>query len=232
MLLQIVSDIHLEFRKEWFPPKIGDSIALLGDIGYVDCGNYSKLLDYVSANYEHVFLIAGNHEYYNYMPPHLIYYLTRLVSGYYNVHFLNNSSIVVDGIRFVGTTLWSHIPYEHGWSVMSGINDYRYIIGSHYEVTNQWHATAVNYLKEQLEDKTKTVVLTHHSPLFEYEGKFSYAYGTDLSSLFKPWLQLWAHGHTHQFRDEVHNQTRIVSNPLGYPKEATGFDSSFVVKIE
>lgn len=70
--LQYVSDIHLETHhntgKDIFNKILKPSapyLALCGDIGYPGAQLYEPFLKYCSDNFEHVFYIAGNHEYYN-----------------------------------------------------------------------------------------------------------------------------------------------------------------------
>lgn len=70
--IQYISDIHLETHhhtsKELFEKILKPSapyLALSGDIGYPGAELYEPFLKYCSDNFEHVFYIAGNHEYYN-----------------------------------------------------------------------------------------------------------------------------------------------------------------------
>lgn len=65
MKLQILSDLHLEFSPNFYLPKTGNVIALLGDIGYPKSLIYREFITKLSKDYEHVLLITGNHEYYN-----------------------------------------------------------------------------------------------------------------------------------------------------------------------
>jgi hypothetical protein len=70
--IQYLSDIHLETHnntpKSIFAEILKPSapyLALCGDIGYPGTQLYEPFLEYCSKNFEHVFYIAGNHEYYN-----------------------------------------------------------------------------------------------------------------------------------------------------------------------
>jgi hypothetical protein len=69
---QYLSDIHLETRHNASPALFkrilkpaAPYLALCGDIGYPDCPLYEPFLKYCSENFEHVFYVAGNHEFYN-----------------------------------------------------------------------------------------------------------------------------------------------------------------------
>jgi len=70
--IQYVSDIHLETHfntsKTIFEKILKPSapyLALCGDIGYPGAQLYEPFLEYCSKHFEHIFYIAGNHEFYN-----------------------------------------------------------------------------------------------------------------------------------------------------------------------
>lgn len=70
--IQFVSDIHLETRnnttRDFFKKILIPSapyLALCGDIGYPGAQLYEPFLEYCSKNFEHVFYVPGNHEFYN-----------------------------------------------------------------------------------------------------------------------------------------------------------------------
>jgi predicted MPP superfamily phosphohydrolase len=72
MKIQYVSDIHLETRPNTSKPNFKDILypvapylALCGDIGNPLTPNYEEFLKYCSENFELVFYVLGNHEYYN-----------------------------------------------------------------------------------------------------------------------------------------------------------------------
>ncbi len=134
MDLQIISDIHLEF---YHPTKgldyvvnqlgiIGPNIALVGDIGYPTTEIYKDFIKYVSGKCEHVFLIAGNHEYYNSTNDmsEIEKLIQTIADLYDNVYYLQNNSIIIDRIKFIGSTLWTHIEEKYFSVIKHGINGY------------------------------------------------------------------------------------------------------------
>lgn len=253
MKLQIISDIHLELLGKFPPLTItGDYLALCGDIGYPKSEIYHAFLKYVAENYKGVFVIAGNHEYYNSKTVYLKMKdkIKTVCSEFKNVYFLDNDRIEIDDYVILGTTLWSFIPDFAVREIVNGINDYAKI--KYFDpfsdrkrtitpmMTNQWHETAVAWLKENIEAAAnkKVIVLTHHAPLTtgtserQYEGKvFNHAFATDLAYLLKPPVVLWAFGHTHYCVDREVNGVKLVSNQLGYSDETTGYDASWVVEV-
>lgn len=91
----------------------------------------------------------------------------------------------------------------------------------------------------------ETVVVTHHAPSFrslrqwdpEHPHRFlelDWCYSSDLEFFMHGATApvLWIHGHIHASRDYQVGDTRIVTNPRGYPRENLDFDPSLVVEIE
>jgi hypothetical protein len=71
MMIQYVSDIHLEFHDKMntgslqpllFVKPVAPYLVLAGDIGVPDLKGYSVFLQWCSENWNAVFLVAGNHE--------------------------------------------------------------------------------------------------------------------------------------------------------------------------
>jgi len=84
----------------------------------------------------------------------------------------------------------------------------------------------------------KRIVVTHHapSPLSQdrrYIGSpTNPAFMSDLTDTIQRGRpDLWEHGHVHQFFDYTIGETRILCNPKGYGREATGFRPEFVIEI-
>ena len=77
MRIQYISDLHLEMYKENVSPDLftklirpeAPYLALCGDIGIPDFVNYENFLNWCSRRWTKVFLVAGNHEYYNWNCP-------------------------------------------------------------------------------------------------------------------------------------------------------------------
>ena len=75
---------------------------------------------------------------------------------------------------------------------------------------------------------TKIIMITHHSPLRTKDQNIhdnvllNPAYiAQDAVKLMDDHnvdhqIEVWCHGHTHEFRDEIYNQTRTLSNSRGY----------------
>jgi predicted phosphodiesterase len=105
MRLHILSDLHLELPRCNFVPVAPDAdlVILAGDIH-----NDVRGIEWASQTYagRPVIYLAGNHEFYGAHWDDLIVRLRRAAEGS-NVHFLENDALVVQGVRFIGATLWT-----------------------------------------------------------------------------------------------------------------------------
>lgn len=142
--IQIISDMHLEFRGESFRGMIKPSapiLCLLGDI--CACGTvedfeiYKKFIAYISPKFKYVFHIPGNHEYYttgnknitiNDSIKYIDAKIKKFVSQFPNVVFMNNDThklkIGSKSYVFVGSTLWTGVDPKDRKHVGSLMNDY------------------------------------------------------------------------------------------------------------
>jgi predicted phosphohydrolase len=207
------------------------NLILAGDIGDPLTDEYWEFLKTVNDTFDNVFLICGNHEYYNTS----IDYVNRLIQAnisFYelkNVHFLNNSSFMLDSsIKVVGSTMWSFIPEDNKKDVENYLNDYRLIQDFNTDKCNQLHKEAVNYIENELSKSKKNVVITHHAPTFENSSNPIYknqpttcAFASSLEHLVDK-ASFWVYGHTH-FNGG--NNKKLKSNQLGYnwSRPARGF---------
>ena len=170
------------------------------------------------------------------------------------IHLLSDDGLSLDGIRFLGSTLWTDLRLGT-WSLTDAMrsarrsmNDYRRIrrraSGKHKYVRATdllaLHRASRAWLDGHLAQPHAgpTVVVTHHAPhpasLPAPGFELAHCYASDLSPLIdarQP--HLWVHGHLHSRADYRIGATRIVSNPRGHIEEAsaTTFDPSFTIDI-
>ena len=145
--LQIISDIHLEFRGNSFKrivKPIAPILILAGDICAIgnnqDFCTYRAFIKYVSTKFMYIIHVAGNHEYYTCgnnnislqnTIPGINNELRKYTKQYNNVYFLNNETIRLKVNKsecvFIGSTLWSHVDDAKKKSIQSSMNDYSHI---------------------------------------------------------------------------------------------------------
>ena len=133
MKLLVLSDLHVEFAA--FQPdleatKAADVVVLAGDIYKGEHGMHWARRTFPDKK---IVYVAGNHEFYGQHWDMLLRHF-RMLAGVYDIHFLENDSVTIDGIRFLGTTLWTDFEF-FGQTVRSkmmrlaenGMNDFRLI---------------------------------------------------------------------------------------------------------
>ena len=106
MTLQYCSDLHLEFpqnrkfiSKHAIKP-IGDVLLLAGDIvPFVVMDEYDDFFDYLSDNFEKVYWVPGNHEYYHSDIINKDGFINEAIRS--NVFLINNTTIQLDINRLV-----------------------------------------------------------------------------------------------------------------------------------
>lgn len=133
MKILVLSDLHVEFAA--FEPdieatKAADVVVLAGDIHQGAIGMRWARKTFPD---KPIIYVAGNHEFYGqHWDMHLR--LLRLHAGIEGIHFLENDSLTIDGVRFLGASLWTDFEF-FGSSTRSkmmrlaesGMNDFRLI---------------------------------------------------------------------------------------------------------
>lgn len=251
MRIHVLSDLHFEFAKmprSYVQPDC-DVVILSGDISPGLPGViWAK--DFFTVP---VIYVPGNHEFYIKARTHSeqIAKMKELAEGSH-VHVLNNDTVVIDGVRFVGATLWTDFDlygqnFFHQAVAQRGMNDYVHIWKTEHERltaedTVAFHKESRQYITEQLATpfEGKTVVVTHHAPSYlSVHNKWDMhpltpGYASRLENLildFEP--DLWTHGHVHDSFDYTIGKTRVVANPRGYEGHEINplYDNQLVVEI-
>lgn len=254
MLIRLFSDIHLEFGRNYKIPSASNFfvsemetdkdtvLCLAGDICSIKSNNYHiSFFESLRDRFKEVLYIPGNHEYYNGSLDTIDDKLQKMCDDY-GITFLQNKSIDIDNITFIGATLWTNLkkcdPLEQ-FNISNTMNDYRKIrfgnASNAYQHRfnilrhQQLHDLHLSFIKSQLQNNINkpVVVMTHHTPsiksIHEQYRKYSKsnrAYYSDLDDMIEEFQPLmWLHGHTHCGMDYKLFNTRVLCNPIGYPDE-------------
>jgi predicted phosphodiesterase len=188
-----------------------------------------------------VVMVLGNHDYYDKTIPATIKYWKDINLGN-RFHFLHNSEVIIDDVRFVGGTLWTDMKnssVDVGLLLQGTIQDFKKIESTdnkgfvEFPEILREHWETREYLKNALEvvpdGVTSTVVVTHHLPSIqsvapEYDGSpLNYGYYSQMEHLIKQ-SDFWIHGHTHTSCSYEVDGAHVYCNPRGHSGESGGFD--------
>src|SRR6266851_1461751 len=244
MRIRIYSDLHLEFAPFVPPANDADAIVLAGDIA-----NGAAGIEWAGKTFaQPVLYLAGNHEYYE-GEFEAVQQAMGAAAREFAVALLDCSEAVIDGVRFLGCTLWtdySLVPQAERPTVIEAARklnpDYQLIrYGSRAFAPEDAIALCARHrawLAAKLAEPFagKTVVVTHFAPhplsiARAYDGHpANPGFVLDLTEMMGR-AALWIHGHTHTFFDYRVRGTRVVCNPRGYPGEPTGFRPDLIVEV-
>lgn len=270
MKLQLISDLHLERCPAYQAQAAADAelLILAGDIGSYQAGSllgeYGPEADWgltrfaPGARWKRVLYVPGNHEYDGLRWPDCRAALRARCEAL-GIEWLDRELKVIDGVRFVGCTLWA---------------DFDLLVDPRSEMTQQLKARdkayrAANFylrkfsalegdqpmLAERLRElaladqawlrqvlsvpfEGKTVVVTHFAPSgLSADPRYGLTPGTagfcnGLDDLL-PQADLWLHGHLHCRHDYRVGRCRVVANARGYALkgEQDGYVEAFSLDI-
>jgi hypothetical protein len=257
MKIQLLSDLHLEvhpqFRAE--PAPDADLLVLAGDVGSYQPGSrlagtdfglerFSPLPQYAGWPVP-VLYVPGNHEY-DGMDFDEAHRRLREACDRLGLQWLERETLVRDGVRFVGTTLWSDFEVfcdaDEGTpqglarnlkareKAFRAANFYLQKTGTTRhgqpmlaEAVREEALSSQAWLRAALQTPFAgtTVAITHFAPsLLSADPRYGRTPGTagfcNALDDLLPMAQLWLHGHLHCAFDYQHRGCRVVANPLGY----------------
>ena len=248
MRLHVLSDLHIEFGP-FAPPTVeADAVVLAGDTHPGSRGLTWAMQAFPDRP---VIYVLGNHEFYGQMMPTLPKELKERAAGT-NLHVLDNNVLTLQDVTFLGATMWTDFcllgdPAFSQVLAQLGMSDYHVIRHPanggvlEPEQTRRLHDQTIRWLRAQAQAHRgrKLVIVTHHAPSGRsVHARFSDnplnpGYASNLDQLVEEsQASLWIHGHLHHAADYRVGQTRVLSNPRGYPEEPEhGFNPALVVEV-
>lgn len=226
-----LSDLHLEFGEVEPPETDADVVVLSGDIHIG-----SKGIDWASRFNRNVVIILGNHEAYIQKSLEQLVVECREKSAKYPfVHFLENESVVIGGVRFHGSTLWTDFELDENstlsmYYARSAMNDFKKITYFDQpfspEISAEIHRKSRSWLFDSVKNakEHKNVVVTHHLPTSKAiqdiyrKSVLNPAFASNCSefSELSEKISVWLYGHNHDCRDFIHDDIRYYTNQRGY----------------
>lgn len=239
MRLQIFSDLHLERYPDFQPKFLDDTdvIILAGDIGSYQSGSRLQTDEFGLARFSplrpgappaKVLFVPGNHEF-DGLDIDAARSRLRATCDALGILWLDREVLTIDGVRFVGTTLWTDFEsiarLESDAAKQAKALSKAFRAANYYLSKNTTLRDGVPMLAEQLRElgldcqawlrsalsapfDGRTVVVTHFAPsLSSADPRYGLSAGTagfcnDVDALFAH-ADLWVHGHLHCMNDYV-----------------------------
>ena len=267
MHIQLLSDLHLEENSAFQPQRApgADVLVLAGDIGSYQGGSALSALgdeDFGLGRFADwpvpVIVVPGNHEY-DTLDFDATHARLRATCERLGLIWLERETIVLHGVRFVGTTLWADFDALAPRGPTASLADQLQARHKAFRAADYYLRIAATtrggapFLAEQIREHAlvcqawlraalaepfdgATVVVTHFAPsLRSADPRYGLRPGTAgfcnaLDDLL-PLADLWLHGHLHCAIDwrDDSGRCRVVANPLGYEKK--GEQAAFVPQL-
>jgi Icc-related predicted phosphoesterase len=248
----IFSDLHIDVnaRSPWLIPEPRpehDVVIIAGDI----CQGLERGVRWIvehGINEKPVMYVPGNHEYYGFDFDTEFEAGRAAAAEFINIHVLDRDAVAIDGVVFLGVTLWTDYQLygERSADIAMmraerSMNDHRVIrrqdrhwegsdAVAEYDLSSKWLETQLD-----ADNGKRVVVVTHTAPSLK---SVAAQYQTDLLSAANldhlvERAPLWVHGHTHAGKDYQLGGCRVISNPRGYVRfgEDAGFRAALVCEL-
>lgn len=248
MKVRLISDLHTECAPYKIEPHDEDVLIIAGDVSGDFDDTLRMLTDFRDlAPDVHIILILGNHCCYERTINEAVQHWRSV--RMHRFYFLEDESVVLQGIRFFGATMWTDLKTDDIYRVEMGLQDFYMIIGLTADSFRVRHYLSKQTLAKVLDTSEEpVVVVAHHLPVqacldpkYAGSGLDSAFAASDLEDLVAHEKVIyWLHGHTHSSVDITHSGTRILCNPRGrvtmwgekeIKRENKKFDPNFTFSI-
>jgi hypothetical protein len=205
-----------------------------------------------------VVYVPGNHEFYGSSLDATVAELKSLSRGS-AVHVLDDEELLLGGVRFLGSTLWTDMRlYGDGAEGEAALGAAQRMMRDFVRIrvsaagdalftpadAQACHARHRAWLEQRLAapHAGPTVVVTHHAPsprsiAARFAGSpLNVCFVSDAEALLDGGrAALWVHGHVHDSFDYWLHGTRVLCNPRGYAKDGVNenarFDPTLVAEV-
>lgn len=249
-----LSDLHLESQDFVWPLPRGDVLLVAGDLAHASAlgterrdpyalaqrERVQRFLDAARRSFDHVLVVAGNHDHYDGHFEATVPVLRQALPG---CTVLDDSHVDIAGVRFFGATLWSDFEGRSATSMArarKGVGEYFFVktrIGTADGEpprrllptdTLAAHDATLVALEQVVAERSgrPVVVVTHHAPSRRganpvHAGNgLDGAYTSDLDRRLErlDGIVHWVHGHTHVRIAYRIGNVPVVANCRGFDK--------------
>lgn len=250
MKFQYFSDIHTEQYKS-NPKKLmkilqklkvcAPYLILAGDIGDPYSKIYQDFMTFLSQQFDYIFLICGNHEYYIKQGTMEAVHnkIKSFTSSLPNVIFLDNNVFHIPNsdISIFGATFWTDIIPEEQKDIQEYIADYVKIPDFTIEECKRLHYYSCQKLQEALDiiATRRFIVISHHLPSYllidekylSIKPSLNSSFATNISIATSKQIVAWVAGHTHTAIEKE----KFYINPIGYKGENIKYDFNKIFEL-
>lgn len=251
MNIQLLSDLHLETQPQFAasPAQGADVLVLAGDVGSYQRGSRLQDEDFGLARFSPlpqyggwptpVLFVPGNHEY-DLLDFDATHERLRATCERLGLIWLERETLVLDGVRFVGTTLWSDFDAIADAQGLQGEaralqRTKAFRAANHYlekaggtrhgqpflaEAVREQGLACQAWLRQALSQPFAgpTVAVTHFAPsLRSGDPRYGLSPGTagfcNALDALLPGADLWLHGHLHAPSDYLASGLREDGTP-------------------
>jgi len=201
----------------------------------------------LSGRFKYVVFVLGNHDYWGQNLSKEPGRIKSVINDdkLTNVFFLENLSIVLDQVKFLGGTLWTDFARQDPLLMFNApnvMNDYKYIRNGasfgrlHPRDLLAAHLKTRSFISNNCvkdDPAQRIMVVTHMAPSYmsyakaPFSSKYQPYYASDLSDMILDDCQdaeWWLHGHIHDPADYMIGNTRVMCNPRGYSRQQIKWD--------
>lgn len=242
----LVSDLHIDFGITHIEnTDNADCLIMAGDIVEVKSMRRKSITDFfkrINDQFPYTVWIPGNHEHYESDWNNTVEIANNVLLdiGCDNICMFDNQVDRIDSVDIICSTLWTNFNKENPMDMTAAwqhMNDYAYIANDSdtltpYNVLEKFK-TSFEFIKESVQNSSRAVVVTHHSPIVyrtrHARSNLWSAYSTDLSDFIcmNPQISHWCYGHLHDRMEHSVGVTRVISNCHGYSKYEPSLVKSF-----
>ena len=251
MKIKYISDLHIDYMPDFtLPFSEGEDEQILVIAGDVVDGMMANVLPFITdciSRFKEVILVPGNHDYYHFNLHDVDNYWSLQEQRFKNFHYLENKSIEIDGVRFIGCCLWSGLNGDefHARYAARYVGDFEHIKIKDKPFTQgemiQLHNKSVAFIHQELKKvNMPNVVITHFVPLMALrshnrpsEGISHYFYNDlkDLIDIHSSSIKHWIYGHSHDISTRWIGNINFVSNAKGQ-RTCKDFDFNKIIEID
>ena len=249
MKIALMSDLHLgfhqdggkEFLKNLDIPKC-DLTILAGDLSEARHWRWKRNVKEICKKSKQVLYVLGNHEYYGSSIVEVDCLAHGLAESFPNLIVASRAKLLtrqdvpaLGNQSLLAGTLWFPDNYDQA-QYKHLLSDFSYIDNIEPEIYQRNNRFDV--LLHGIKDDP-CIIVSHHAPSnqsvdpkyagealnrFFVGGNFDNIIGTSK-------IKIWLHGHMHDPVDYMVSNTRIVSNPFGYPKDISPYWQVKIVEV-